>query len=84
MQTSFLPDKMTWAGKHGIEMLPLEAHWKTDEATQQDFLTPKGKAFIREAASEKRAKFWKRWSPLIGTLIAILALIVSFIALFKK
>jgi hypothetical protein len=75
---------VAWAAKHGVELLPLEAHWETDEAIQKDVLTTKGKAFIRESISEKRAKFWRRWSPLISTIISILALVVSFIALFTK
>lgn len=49
---------VAWAAKHGVPLLPLEAYWQTDEATQRDFLTPKGKAFIREFISDKRAKFW--------------------------
>jgi len=75
---------VAWAEKHDVGLLPLEAYWETEEATLKNVLTPKGKAFIRETISEKRARFWKRWSPLISILIALLALAVSVIALLKK
>lgn len=75
---------MNRAIKHGIIVSASDDYWETNKATELDYLTSEGKAFIKDSIAERKALFWKRWSPMITILISVLSLMVAITALWKS
>jgi len=74
-----------YALKHHVEIPPFEEYWDVeggiDGTPTESYLTEKGKRFIREAVSEKRALFGKRWSPTVTIVVSVLSFIIAVISL---
>ena|SRR5712691_13353136 len=72
-----------YAIKRDVAIPPFEEYWEVeggeDGTPRVSYLTVTGKMFIKESVTEKRALFWKRWSPLIAIIISLIALIVSIL-----
>ncbi len=71
--------------KHHIEVPQFEEYWDVeggiDGTPRESYLTEKGKRFIGEAISEKRARFGKRWSPTVTIVVSVLSFIIAAISL---
>jgi hypothetical protein len=75
------------ANRFDVDVSMDDSWWETDSNSRK-YLSELGKAKLEAVIREKRYSYWKRWTdliiPIISTLIALLALAVALIALYKK
>lgn len=82
---------MKKAARYGIKLGPFETLWTEDERfsaeERKSYLSQNGKAEVSKMINDARYIGAKKWvdllSPVLTVLFALLALIISMIALFK-
>jgi hypothetical protein len=71
----------------GVEWQGDESWWYESPVTRKRWLNETGETRLRRLVVDARFNYWKRWvdllSPIISTIISILALIVAIVALSK-
>ena|ERR1700759_3358772 len=90
LRTQRLAEKASRLGINVEKELPdnVGAWWHNDQYTEQTWLTSAGEAKLSQLIHDKKYEIAKKWSdlfsPIIATIISLIALAISIYALLKN